>query len=415
MRTAATGDAGPLAAARPIHYAREPIDKSLIGNDSWRIEPKRRRLRLMLTVVSAISVKRPGETSEMPTMCDRSKPASVTTDLSFGANSPGTGAVHLALSEGSERERVEIFREFFGRVLFRLDVEPLCDRPLVVDITVRKLAGLQVFAGSRHGSRNSRTREMLADGADDFSLVMNLAGSYFIAQGDDDIVLNDGEATIVTSAEPTRFLHQPPGRVLTLRFPRAPFLPLVPNVEDCYLRRIPPAMPALRLLKDYVSSVRDDRTMACPDLQRLMVTHVYDLMAVTLGATRDAAEVAIGRGVRAARRHAIKQDIARHLDRADLSVAAVAARQGCTPRYVQRLFEAEGTTFTDYVLAQRLVRAHRLLSDPRRGGDKISAIALDAGFGDISYFNRAFRRQYGASPSDVRAQMQPPLGDPARD
>jgi AraC-like DNA-binding protein len=28
---------------------------------------------------------------------------------------------------------------------------------------------------------------------------------------------------------------------------------------------------------------------------------------------------------------------------------------------------------------------------------------MEAGFGDLSYFNRAFRRRYGASPSDVRA------------
>ena len=52
--------------------------------------------------------------------------------------------------------------------------------------------------------------------------------------------------------------------------------------------------------------------------------------------------------------------------RPDLSVAALAARHGCTPRFVQRLFEAEGTTFTEYVLAERLARAHRMLMDPRR-------------------------------------------------
>jgi AraC-like DNA-binding protein len=28
---------------------------------------------------------------------------------------------------------------------------------------------------------------------------------------------------------------------------------------------------------------------------------------------------------------------------------------------------------------------------------------MDAGFGDLSYFNRAFRRRYRAAPSDVRA------------
>jgi AraC-like DNA-binding protein len=40
------------------------------------------------------------------------------------------------------------------------------------------------------------------------------------------------------------------------------------------------------------------------------------------------------------------------------------------------------------VLAQRLARAHCMLVDPRRDGEKISAVAYDCGFGDVSYFNR---------------------------
>jgi hypothetical protein len=32
----------------------------------------------------------------------------------------------------------------------------------------------------------------------------------------------------------------------------------------------------------------------------------------------------------------------------------------------------EGTTFTEYVVAQRLARAHRMLIDPRCDGEKIS-------------------------------------------
>lgn len=32
----------------------------------------------------------------------------------------------------------------------------------------------------------------------------------------------------------------------------------------------------------------------------------------------------------------------------------------------------------------------------------IAQIAHENGFGDISYFNRAFRRQFGSTPSDFR-------------
>jgi AraC-like DNA-binding protein len=131
-------------------------------------------------------------------------------------------------------------------------------------------------------------------------------------------------------------------------------------------------------------------------------TRRCDLMALAIGATRDATEIAKGRGVRAARLRIIKEDIATQLDRADLSVATIAARHRIKPRWIQRLFEREGTTFTEYVLAQRLARAHRLLADPRYAGQKISTIAFNVGFGDLSYFNHAFRR-YGAAPSELRA------------
>jgi len=103
---------------------------------------------------------------------------------------------------------------------------------------------------------------------------------------------------------------------------------------------------------------------------------------------------------------AIKQDIDRYLDQPDLSVSALAARHRCTPRLVQRAFEMAGTTFTEYVLMQRLERARGMLMDPRFNDEKISTIAYDAGFADVSYFNRVFRRSYGASPSDVRAHAR---------
>ena len=68
--------------------------------------------------------------------------------------------------------------------------------------------------------------------------------------------------------------------------------------------------------------------------------------------------------------------------------------------------EEEGTTFSQYVLGQRLMRAHRILTDPRFVDRSITSVAFDVGFGDLSYFNRAFRRCYGGTPSEVRAEAQ---------
>ena len=82
-----------------------------------------------------------------------------------------------------------------------------------------------------------------------------------------------------------------------------------------------------------------------------------------------------------------------------------------TPRYVQRLFEADGTTFSEFLTRQRLARAHRLLCEPSSGTSAISTIAYDVGFGDLSYFNRCFRREYGMVLLQVgRALVTPTEG-----
>ena len=41
--------------------------------------------------------------------------------------------------------------------------------------------------------------------------------------------------------------------------------------------------------------------------------------------------------------------------------------------------------------------------EPEFAERPVSSIAYDVGFGDLSYFNRSFRRAYGATPSDVRS------------
>lgn len=95
-------------------------------------------------------------------------------------------------------------------------------------------------------------------------------------------------------------------------------------------------------------------------------------------------------------------DIKSHLGDGGLSVAEVARREGLSPRYVQKLFETTRFTFSSFVREQRLMHAHRLLSDPEVAHGRIAAIAFDVGFGDLSYFNRAFRQRYGTTPGEIR-------------
>jgi AraC-like DNA-binding protein len=237
---------------------------------------------------------------------------------------------------------------------------------------------------------------------DDFSFHMNLSGLSLVSGQRGETTLRDGDAMLL-SYSVSRTISRPDlvdHRVI--RLPRAALSPLVRNIDDAVLCRIPRGTGMLRLLQSYVDAVFDDPAPAIPQMRHLVVAQLCDLIAVTLGATRDAAAVARGRGIRAARLRAIKDDIEAHLANGDLSPGAVAKRQGISDSYMRKLFEGEGTSFSQFVLGRRLEHARRMLTEPRWIHRSIASIAFDAGFGDLSYFNRTFKRCYGLTPSDMR-------------
>jgi AraC-like DNA-binding protein len=87
-------------------------------------------------------------------------------------------------------------------------------------------------------------------------------------------------------------------------------------------------------------------------------------------------------------------------------VAAVAQRNRISVRYLHRLFEEDGTSFGAFVLGLRLARAKERLTDPRCSDRLVSTIGYDAGFSDLSYFYRSFRRHFGATPAELRASAR---------
>ncbi|HEY3145214.1 MAG TPA: LysE family transporter [Dongiaceae bacterium] len=133
--------------------------------------------------------------------------------------------------------------------------------------------------------------------------------------------------------------------------------------------------------------------------------HAHDVAALAIGATREAAEIAIGCSLRDARLRAIKADIAQNLE-GDVTAGALSLRHRISPRYIHKLFEREKTSLSRFVLGERLTRVHRMLADPRQADRTIADIALSAGFGDLSTFNREFRRRFGVTPSEVRHRGQ---------
>jgi acetamidase/formamidase/AraC-like DNA-binding protein len=86
----------------------------------------------------------------------------------------------------------------------------------------------------------------------------------------------------------------------------------------------------------------------------------------------------------------------------DLSMAELAAQQALSQRYLQKLFELQETTFSDYVRQRRLDRSRLDLADPNHASESIAEIAFRWGFRDPAYFSRVFSAEYGISPRGFR-------------
>ena len=134
--------------------------------------------------------------------------------------------------------------------------------------------------------------------------------------------------------------------------------------------------------------------------------HIIDLVALALGANGEWRAVAEERGARAARLAAVLREIERRSDDPGLSAVTIAMLLGITPRYVHLLLEETGKSFTHHVLLKRLENAAALLRDPQCCHRRIAEIAAEAGFNDLSYFNRAFRRHFGETPTDLRVRRR---------
>jgi AraC-like DNA-binding protein len=310
--------------------------------------------------------------------------------------------VRYSTDDLPERDRIAAWREFIGPRIFSAEIQPIVDAPFRAEVTVRLLPGIALMSATSSPARYSRNARLLADGRDDFGLQVNSAAHGTVVQHGEETTYEPGDAVLVSATVAGANVSPHPSRYRLLFVRPEDLAPLVPGIEDALLRRVPANTEALQYLLSYTRFLEGERGLADPELAHAAATHLRDLFALALGASRDAVFIAEGRGLRAARLQAIKRHVVDHLGDVRLSVNEVAARHHVTPRYVQRLFEREGTTFSEYVLNQRLARVREMLGDPRCADWGVSMIALAAGFGDISYFNRRFRRRYGASPTEIR-------------
>lgn len=294
------------------------------------------------------------------------------------------------------RERLSYLHDYVSAHIAGLRFRPGDAAGFQFHLATEQLGENTLIARTRYTAVEGARSDLLGDGRGNYVLSIHDT-DYEVEAGGRSWTVRAGDAVIVDESEPYGFRLPGTGSRL-VALDRKRLVAAAPCVASRPAHHFSSGSPRTALLSGYI-----DLLLATPrdGNGAMLADHVYGLVASMLHSGERPAP-ARG-GIAEARLSLIRADIEKSLGDAGLSIAAVARRQGLTPRYVQQLFARHDTSFSDFVRERRLDRALERLRDGSLD-TSIAGLAFDCGFGDLSSFNRAFRRRFGATPSDIRAR-----------
>ena len=297
---------------------------------------------------------------------------------------------------------LSVWREQICRHMLRIDFEPI--------ETVRFQAaldpfydsnGVKVVRWSHTPGTISRNAELVKDGSDTVSVLLPTRQATVVKHLGKETTVRAGEAITLRDYEPGSVACKTNSSFIAVLI-ESDLLQSCRVLPDDVVGKRWNATPALQLLKSYLDGLAHLRPDQQQQLAEVASRHIVELVlhAATSSVDRKKREPEdLSKARLQLAKNYIELNFRNHL----LDERAVSAAQGISVRYLQKLFETNGTRFSDYLNQTRIASARTML-ETYAGDVNVVDVALAAGFGDLSNFYRMFKRHAGATPLDIRRQ-----------
>ncbi|HUR07216.1 MAG TPA: helix-turn-helix domain-containing protein [Nonomuraea sp.] len=238
-----------------------------------------------------------------------------------------------------------------------------------------------------------------------YELALIVGSAMWISQGGNDTHMSAGDLVMWETSHPYEggALDGPaPAQAIIVHLPRSG-LPLPSGKVDALVARRMPADGGIgAILAAYLRTlVREAPSMALQEAKQLGAA-TLDLALALLAHRLNAYDRLPPETRHLALMAQIRAFVEHNLADADLTPRAVAQRHHISVRYLQLLFQRQGTTLTDWIRRRRLEHCRTDLADPGLARQPICVIAARWGFTRAADFSRAFRAAYGLPPKDFR-------------
>jgi AraC-like DNA-binding protein len=236
-------------------------------------------------------------------------------------------------------------------------------------------------------------------------LALPIRGVFILDDGADNTDLRQGD-----------ILYGPTGRgstlkllgdfvMLYIRIPQSMLYPRLLNLQVLPIGALTGRAAVNRIFSNLLHSIVDD-------LEELTDEHIRPievaLSEFAISSLAESSAMSCFDAAGASNFHRISQAIELQLGDGDLTLHQVADQQHVSARYIQKLFQQAGMSFSQYLRQRRLEHCHADLGSIAHRNLSISDICFRWGFNDAAHFSRSFRADYGTTP---RAYRQKRLGE----
>ena len=292
------------------------------------------------------------------------------------------------------------FEEALSRIHSRWEITSTYQRDFCASIASCPIDDLRLtyvdtlpLAGRRDPKPvNSTAKELV-------SIVLVEEGTSVLKQANRSVRLRPGAITVWNNSKPTQFEATERVQLLSLIMPAQQIRDRAPGVDKFYAGIINSGYGAGHLLASHIKALIKSPPDSVASDNRQLANATLQLAAYCLNNKTPEHRI---RNHTDQLRTEIRDYILARLMSPNLSPSRIAAAFNISTTYLHRIFQSEPFTVSEFIREKRLAGARQDLKNPNLSHLTVTDICFRWGFGDLPYFSRLYRTNFGTPPSKDR-------------
>ncbi|WP_454673516.1 AraC-like ligand-binding domain-containing protein [Achromobacter pestifer] len=274
-------------------------------------------------------------------------------------------------------------------------------------VAVGSLGWMQISELHSSAQRVRRSKLLAARSEDaGYKVTLQLAGRSEIRQSNRTALLMPGEWSIYDTTRPYEVDVDDGAHFLVMQVPGKQSDAWQPHMQNAVARNFSGRHGCGRMAMDLLRVALGEQAHLSESAARDAANAVLQMMGLDISERAGGQAEQDQAGLKQAQLRRVQQHILENLHDPALSPASAASAFRMSRRYLYNLFALAATTPAEFILSARLERSRDALCDASQSVRQIGDIAYRFGFSDAARFSHAFRKRYGASPSEYRRQTR---------